>query len=64
MFGKKNSGKTVWEKFPELKDIPKEKFPQHLLLIPDGNGRWAKLYHKNITEGHKAGAEVIKNNLS
>lgn len=61
MFGKKNSGKTVWEKFPELKDIPKEKFPQHLLLIPDGNGRWAKLYHKNITEGHKAGAEVIKN---
>ncbi len=51
----------MWDKFPELKSIPEEKFPKHLLLIPDGNGRWAKLYHKNITEGHKAGAEVIKN---
>lgn len=61
MFGKKTSDKTVWEKFPELKNISEEKFPHHLLLIPDGNGRWAKLYHKNITEGHKAGAEVIKN---
>jgi undecaprenyl diphosphate synthase len=61
MFGTKHSEKTVWDKFPELKSIPEEKFPKHLLLIPDGNGRWAKLYHKNITEGHKKGAEVIKN---
>lgn len=61
MFGTKRSEKTVWDKFPELKNIPEERFPKHLLLIPDGNGRWAKLYHKNITEGHKAGAEVIKN---
>lgn len=61
MFGKKKTEKSVWDKFPELKNIPEEKFPTHLLLIPDGNGRWAKLYHKNITEGHKKGAEVIKN---
>jgi undecaprenyl pyrophosphate synthase len=61
MFLKNNSSKTVWEKFPELKKIPKEKFPTHLLLIPDGNGRWAKLAHKKIADGHKAGAEVIKN---
>jgi undecaprenyl diphosphate synthase len=61
MFLKSNSGKSVWEKFPELKKISKEKFPTHLLLIPDGNGRWAKLAHKNITEGHKKGAEVITN---
>ncbi len=61
MFGKQKTEKTVWEKFPELKGIPEEKFPTHLLLIPDGNGRWAKLAHKNITEGHKKGAEVIKN---
>lgn len=60
MFGK-SSEKTVWEKFPELKKVPTEKFPNHVLLIPDGNGRWAKLAKKNITEGHKAGAEVIKN---
>lgn len=61
MFGKNKSEKTVWEKFPDLKGIPDEKFPRHLLLIPDGNGRWAKLAHKNITEGHKKGADVIKN---
>ncbi len=61
MFLKSNSSKSVWDKFPELKNISKEKFPTHLLLIPDGNGRWAKLAHKNITEGHKKGAEVIKN---
>jgi len=61
MFGNNNSDKTIWEKFPELKDIPKEKFPTHLLLIPDGNGRWAKIAHKTITDGHRQGAEVIKN---
>lgn len=61
MFGKNNTKKTVWDKFPELKDVPENKFPIHLLLIPDGNGRWAKLYHKKINEGHKKGAEVIKN---
>ncbi len=60
MFNKSKTAKTVWEKFPELKDIPTEKFPRHVLLIPDGNGRWAKLYGKNITQGHKAGAEVVK----
>lgn len=60
MFGNK-SDKTVWDKFPELKGIPENKFPTHLLLIPDGNGRWAKMAHKTITDGHKAGAEVIKN---
>ena len=47
MFSSK-SKKTVWEKFPELKKVPVEKFPNHVLLIPDGNGRWAKLAKKNI----------------
>lgn len=58
MFAKKE--KSVWDKYPELKKIPKEKFPNHVLLIPDGNGRWAKLAKKNITDGHSAGAKVIK----
>ena len=61
MFSRRKDNKTVWEKFPSLNDIPKEKFPIHLLLIPDGNGRWAKLAHKTITDGHRQGAEVIKN---
>ena len=58
MFGK--SDKSVWDKFPDLKKIPHDRFPNHVLLIPDGNGRWAKLAQKNITDGHRAGAEVIK----
>ena len=60
MYTSQRKEKSVYQKFPELKDIPVEKFPKHLLLIPDGNGRWAKLAHKNITDGHKAGAKVIK----
>lgn len=60
MFNRNNHNKTVWDIYPQLKSIPKEKFPNHLFLIPDGNGRWAKLAHKSITEGHKAGAEVVK----
>jgi len=32
----------------------------HLAIIMDGNGRWAKLQGKNRTEGHKKGAEVVK----
>ncbi len=51
---------SIVDKYPELKKIPKEKFPNHLLLIPDGNGRWANLAKKTITFGHKKGAEVIK----
>jgi len=58
MFRKSN--KSVWEKFPDLKKVPTERFPHHVLLIPDGNGRWAKLAQKSITDGHRAGAEVIK----
>ena len=33
----------------------------HLAIIMDGNGRWAKAQNKNRTEGHKIGAEVVKN---
>ena len=33
----------------------------HLAIIMDGNGRWAKAQNKSRTEGHKAGAEVVKN---
>ena len=33
----------------------------HLAIIMDGNGRWAKAQGKNRTEGHKVGAEVVKN---
>jgi len=32
-------------------------FPNHVAIVPDGNGRWAELRGLSRLEGHKAGAE-------
>lgn len=40
------------KKFPVL--------PEHIAVIMDGNGRWAKKRGLARTEGHKAGAEVFR----
>ena len=34
--------------------------PQHIAIIMDGNGRWAKLRGKPRTAGHAAGAEAFR----
>lgn len=34
--------------------------PQHVAIIMDGNGRWAKQKGKLRTFGHKAGAEAVR----
>ena len=34
--------------------------PQHIAIIMDGNGRWAKAQGKVRTFGHQAGAETLK----
>lgn len=34
--------------------------PQHIAIIMDGNGRWAKAQGKARTFGHQAGAETLK----
>ncbi len=49
---------SVWEKYPQLQKIPKDKFPRHIFIIPDGNGRWAKDRGKFVTEGHKKGFQA------
>ena len=33
----------------------------HLGIIVDGNGRWAKERGLSRSEGHRAGAETLKN---
>lgn len=33
---------------------------RHLAIIMDGNGRWAKIRGKVRTEGHKVGAETVR----
>lgn len=37
-----------------------EKLPQHLAIIMDGNGRWAKKRNLPRTAGHKVGAETFR----
>ncbi len=34
--------------------------PQHIAIIMDGNGRWAKSQNKTRIEGHKKGAQQIR----
>jgi undecaprenyl diphosphate synthase len=36
------------------------RIPQHVAIIMDGNGRWAKKRHKPRIFGHKAGAKAIR----
>jgi undecaprenyl diphosphate synthase len=34
--------------------------PQHIAIIMDGNGRWAKLKNKRRNEGHRKGGETLE----
>ena len=51
---------SILDKFPKLKSIPPDRFPPHVLIIPDGNGRWASKIHRLPVVGHRKGAEVLK----
>ena len=44
-------------------NIDLEKVPQHIAIIMDGNGRWAKSRFLPRTAGHKAGVEAIRTTL-
>ena len=35
--------------------------PQHIAIIMDGNGRWAAKHSLERCEGHRMGAEALKN---
>lgn len=43
-----------------LHDIPREKFPRHVAIIMDGNGRWAVRQHMERIRGHEVGAESVR----
>ncbi len=51
--------RSIWERFPELNKIPKDRFPQNVFIIPDGNGRWAAAKKLALQAGHEKGADVI-----
>lgn len=42
-------------------ELDMKKIPQHIAIIMDGNGRWAKKRSLPRTMGHKAGVETIRN---
>lgn len=43
-----------------FKEIDFNNIPQHVAIIMDGNGRWAKLQNKERLFGHRAGAEAAR----
>jgi undecaprenyl diphosphate synthase len=45
---------------PLLKLIDRQNLPQHIAIIMDGNGRWAKSRGLKRIEGHKAGIEGVR----
>ncbi len=44
----------------ERLDFDPELLPRHVVLIPDGNRRWAKEHHLPSIEGHRRGLELAK----
>ena len=42
---------------------PPERLPEHVVLIPDGNGRWASAKGKPVPEGHRKGAQAVESFL-
>lgn len=54
---KKNKNQEI-ENYLDL--IDKNRIPQHIAIIMDGNGRWAKKRNMPRTFGHRAGVETIR----
>jgi len=45
---------------PHLSPEARANLPQHVAIIMDGNGRWARQRHLPRIEGHRAGAESAR----
>jgi undecaprenyl diphosphate synthase len=45
---------------PDLSDLPREKFPRHIAIIMDGNGRWAVKRGLERVRGHQEGARSVR----
>jgi undecaprenyl diphosphate synthase len=43
-----------------LDDVPPERFPRHIAIIMDGNGRWAVRQSLERVRGHQQGAETVR----
>ena len=45
------------------RDLDETRVPQHVAVIMDGNGRWAKKRALNRLRGHKAGIEAVRETI-
>src|SRR4051794_25118659 len=43
-----------------LADVPAERFPRHIAVIMDGNGRWAVQRRLERVRGHEEGAKTVR----
>lgn len=43
-----------------LKDLDKKHIPEHIAIIMDGNGRWAKSKNLERVEGHREGVTAVR----
>ena len=43
-----------------IESIPAERFPRHIAVIMDGNGRWAAQRHLPRVEGHRSGIDSVR----
>ena len=50
---------SIYDRFPNLGEIPKDAFPKHVLIIPDGNGRFSANVDEMPLFGHQLGSKVI-----
>ncbi len=44
----------------ELAQLPRERWPRHIAVIMDGNGRWAERQELPRIEGHRRGVETVR----
>jgi len=40
-----------------------KRLPQHIAIIMDGNGRWARRKHLPRVAGHRAGVEAVRSTI-
>ena len=43
-----------------IEEIDKDRLPQHVAIIMDGNGRWAKAQGKDRSYGHQEGVVSVR----
>lgn len=51
------------ESRPRLPRIDRARVPQHVAIIMDGNGRWARRQGLDRLEGHRAGRDAVRRTL-